>query len=102
MKMKGKISLIALLFMPLSILLHGFVLTKLWFWFMIPIFNVPTLSIPQIYGLSILICFFIRDSSLARIQIEEFSKEELISYYINPYVGSAIFLLVGWIISLFL
>lgn len=48
----------------------GFVLTKLWFWFAVPTFHLPLLTLPNAIGLSILVGhmtsspdFSIRDKS---------------------------------------
>jgi len=39
----------------MSSIMNGFVLTKLWAWFMVPAFGLPQLSIPIAIGISIVI-----------------------------------------------
>jgi len=50
-----------LIMIPISILLKGFVLSKLWFWFMVPLGVVP-ISLAHAYGLAILIALFTHQS----------------------------------------
>ena len=48
----------AILSIPLSIVLKGWVMTILWGWFVVPLFHAPSLRIPYALGLSSVIAIF--------------------------------------------
>lgn len=47
--------LAALLISPLTVVLNGFVLCKLWLWFVVPQFHLAPLTIPVALGISVLV-----------------------------------------------
>ena len=42
---------------PLSTVLSGWVLTHLWLWFVVPVFNLPVLPIAPAIGLSLIVSY---------------------------------------------
>lgn len=79
----------------LSMIYTGFVFTKLWGWFVIPVFGLPMLTIAQAIGLTIVM------RMVTINQILENKKqwhENLILCILYPTFG----LLFGWIIQFFL
>lgn len=50
--------IVALLLSVLSTILHGWVLSILWGWFIVPTFSAPPLSIPLAVGISVMIGAF--------------------------------------------
>lgn len=50
------IALMALISIPLFAL-NGYVITKLWAWFIVPLFGLPLLNIPQAIGLDLVVTF---------------------------------------------
>ena len=81
----------------LEMLLKGFVLIKLWSWFIVSHFGLDPLSIPIGLGLSLVI-------SLLTYQGRHMKNHELdvahicVSAFLNPLIA----LFVGWIITLFM
>ena len=65
-----KESIFVLIWFPvliaLSSIYHGFVLTKLWGWFVVPTFSLPLLSLPAAIGLSLIIGFMAKNHDLKR------------------------------------
>lgn len=82
-------------------IMNGWALTVLWIWFIIPVFNLPTLSIIQAIGIGMVVTFLTRHS----INKEEAAKDTgaaiwtaIVSAVIVPLLTVGI----GYIISLFL
>lgn len=83
----------------LSVILNGLVLTKLWVWFIMPIFTINAITIIQALGLSITIRYLTRP-----IDLHKNNKDDIDW---NTRIGVAIayplmILLVGWIFTLFM
>lgn len=70
----------------------GFTLSILWGWFMVPVFHLPELSIPQAIGISVVI-HFLTNKDAGRKDDREVSLPQILFYY--PGV-----LLLGWLIHL--
>jgi hypothetical protein len=91
----GKLVL-ALIGMVISTTFRGFVLSILWGWFMVPIFNVPTLSIAPAIGLSLIVGFL-------TVSLPNENSENSFSYAIIYSLGfSAFSLLIGYVVTLFM
>lgn len=89
---------VAITIIPLTIF-SGFVITKLWMWFVIPAFGLQPLSIPLALGLGTLVSYFAwrqKDSEVGETT-KDFIKAMMV-IYIRP----ALFLLIGWIYSWFI
>ncbi len=82
------------LLVPVSAVLNGFVLMKIWNWFM-PYIEVSKISIPVAIGLSSLVWLF-RDMTLQKKKMS--TKESIMSIFVPP-----LFMLgFSYIITLFL
>lgn len=82
-------------------IMNGWALTVLWTWFIVPVFNLPTLSIIQAIGIGMVVTFLTRHS----IDKEEDAKD--IGAAISTAIVSAVVVPlltvgIGYIISLFL
>lgn len=81
--------------MVLSMIYTGFVFTKLWVWFVIPVFGLPVLTIAQAIGLTIVT----RMATIIQIVKDEKEwYEDLILLILYPTFA----LLLGWIVQFFL
>ena len=72
-----------------AIIVRGFVLTKLWGWFVVPVFGLPALHIAAAVGLSLLLGYLLSTTK---------EKTSLVGIFANA--GAAY--LVGWVIHLFM
>lgn len=92
------------------IIFRGFVITKLWSWFVIPQFGLSPLSVSMATGLALLITLLTFSISIADIKaIQEYANEtdeEKLKHSISSkFIGlfmPASFMLTGYIITLFL
>lgn len=100
-KYTGSEVLLAVIFgFIVSPIMNGFVVSKLWLWFVVTTFEVPTLSIPVAIGLGI----------TARLLINGFNannKADTDENVITTIVAHALFsplivLLIGWVVTLFM
>jgi len=76
------------------ILFDAFVLTKLWQWFIVSLFNLPLLNLAYAYGISLLVNY------LKGYKKEEI-KEEIWELFLSAIARSGIALLVGYIVYQF-
>ena len=77
----------------------GYVLSILWGWFMVPVFHLPTLSIPTAIGIALVIGY------LTKQDMSNLKKEEDRKWYsvlFEAFMRPAVSLLVGWIVKQFL
>jgi len=78
-----------------TILWNAFVLTKLWMWFAVPAFGLPSLGLASAYGLS-LIVYLLRSTSGCKDEREWWVK------LITPFFGPLLSLGMGWVATFFL
>ena len=71
--------LLAILLTPLSLIWSGFVVTKLWAWFIAPTFDLPSLSIPTAIGIQVLILLLFPKSN-ANKDTKDFAEILLFSF----------------------
>jgi len=81
--------------------LRGWVLTKLWGWFVVTTFGLAQISIPQAIGLSLLVIFFQREQKTEKTGADWF-KSEFAGVCWRGIAGPLACLGFGWIYSLFL
>lgn len=81
--------------MALSMIYTGFVFTKLWGWFVIPVFGLPVLTIAQAIGLTIV-------TRMATVTQIVKDKKEWYEYLILLILYPTFTLLFGWIVQFFL
>lgn len=51
------LAIMTIIILPL-VALRGYVVSKLWAWFIVPIFGLPTLSVAQAVGVSLVVTYF--------------------------------------------
>lgn len=85
-----------------SAIINGWVLTKLWGWFMVPIFEMKPLHIAPAIGISMVAAFLCGTTHLAKSwEVKDKGKEYLhmsLAIFIAPFVT----LLCGYIVHLFM
>ena len=79
-------------------ILNGWVFTILWKWFIVSIFGMKLITIPQGIGLAVFISFITYRADNNNKNDESYLGLEIIMSLIYPIV----FLIYGWIISLFI
>lgn len=93
--------LIAILLTPFSLLLYAWVLSILWGWFIIPVFDVDPLSIPLAIGLSLVSGMF--RSSPKPTNNESKDAVSLAGWAFGVmFLQPLILLLFGWIVTWFM
>jgi len=99
-------AVLALLMVPVRMVVSGFVLTRLWAWFVVPILSVRELSIAAAIGISLTVQLVLLSgsSSNGKWEFEE-EANTFGTQIVKPIflaLGPLIFLAVGWIVQLFL
>jgi hypothetical protein len=85
----------------LGAVIRGFVLSKLWLWFMVPVFHLPVLGIVAAIGISLVIGFLTADSSPTVCEDKRSTGEKfgaILGVLFSPFLV----LLVGYIVHLFM
>jgi len=84
--------------MAISAILNGFVLVKLWSWFIVPTFGLPALSIPLAIGIALTAKFITQDlSNINNAKQEGSNWTPIVVAFANPFLV----LLFGWIVKCF-
>ena len=86
----------------LGAIMGGFVLSKLWVWFMIPIFDVNPLRIVEAIGLTFIVGYMTKNPAEPGKTLEGPFLEELLKAFLQTLVAAGGFLFIGWIIQLFM
>lgn len=94
----GKFMAILFIFF-ISIIFSGFVLTKLWMWFITPIFYFYPINIIQAIGLLVTINFF-KTRKYEKFKEDEWEKIKKSFFIVIAKCSVALFL--GWIIQMLL
>jgi len=78
---------------------NGFVLSKLWYWFMVPTFNCAPLGVVPAIGIQLIISLIVSkvDKNLSQDTLEQ-TVYQIASAFVIP----LFFLIVGAFVSLFL
>lgn len=94
--------ILAIAVVVLGSVANGFVLSKLWEWFVAPTFELPLLSIPVAMGISVVVAMLTYQSSKSDKKSESKSlNEAVIELILEVTLKPATTLLVGWIIYQF-
>lgn len=102
---KGCLEVMGILFLFLvnfviGIALRGYVLMKLWLWFVVPILKAPTINMVQAYGLSLIFSFLIMGLAKEKEKKENQSALALMMEgTLIMLFGYGILLLLGYIFS---
>lgn len=81
----------------LSSIYHGFVLTKLWSWFVISTFNAPVPSLPAAIGLSLIVSFLAKNSD-SKSDENESLTDVIVGTTIKAAVIPTLALITGYIV----
>lgn len=79
-----------------AVTIGGWVVSILWGWFMVPVFNIPALNIPQAIGIALIVNY------LTMSMKESDSKNTLVYAIVAAVAKPGFALLFGWIVTLFL
>lgn len=86
-----------------SALANGFVLTKLWSWFITPVFDLPALSLVPAIGLGLVVSFLTYQYTNSQSSKNDKSLMEVtISATLTAIIRPAFILLFGWFVQLFM
>lgn len=88
-------------------IIYGFVLCKLWIWFVVPTFGLQPLTIIQAIGLSYIISFFTGKNNLFKKgnnidDTEDDNTMAMLVLLFLPLTYSGVVLFIGYLISLFM
>ena len=88
------IGIIALI--PLAAMLNGYVLATLWVWFIVPVFDLPTLTVPYAIGISMVIGVLTHQDCVT--EKKDNWWESLLKIFTQPLAALAF----GWIVRMFI
>jgi membrane protein CcdC involved in cytochrome C biogenesis len=91
--------LVSILLLPLVWALHGFVLVKLWLWFIVPIFHLPVLSLVPAIGVGMVMSFLTHQTSDCK-EIEEDPEKRVIKSMVTAFTRPLLTLLFAWLLTL--
>jgi hypothetical protein len=83
----------------LGIMARAFALAKLWAWFIVPIFSLPSLTMAQAYGVALVVNLFTEHHSDAKEEDDEAKKWT--NAIVKMFVGPLIALIFGWLVKTF-
>lgn len=87
----------AVVLLVANAVLRGFVLSILWGWFLVPVFSLPAISIPQALGIALVIGML-----TGGIGTGNQSTDSAAAKVVIIILGPLFTLLIGWIYTLFL
>jgi hypothetical protein len=96
----GSIVIAGLSILPI---VHGYVLVKLWVWFIVPTFGLASLSLVKAIGVNLLVSFL-----MARVDTEDFNKKEdnleplIMKFLWQLVIVPLFYLLFGYVVSLWM
>ena len=97
------ITITAIMAIAASIVLRGYVISKLWLWFVVSAFNLPSLSIAQAAGISTLIGLLTHETPKYTKQGEHKNNNERIVFaFYWAFAFPPFVLLMGWVIKQFI
>lgn len=91
-------NILIILFSPVLFIFRGFVLSKLWLWFIIPTFNLPELRIIPAIGLSLLVSLLTLQPNFKDSEEENYS----LKIFFYGIFASGFALLIGYVWHLFI
>ena len=81
-------------------IIKGFVFSKLWLWFIVPIFQIQPLRVVEAIGIMLLFNFI--SVKISKKSVEDDFWEVYRLYVVSSIIVSVFALLFGWIIKLFM
>ena len=97
METLGKISY-GLIVIAVGSLVNAFVVQKLWTWILIPVLDLPNISMGAAFGLSVVVAFFRAKKTDDK---DEDAIEETTKVLIWVFLNAGFYLLIGWVASMF-
>lgn len=89
-------------FIVFSSIFDGYVLCLLWQWFIVPVFHLPTLSIPYAIGLALVVSYLTSHNGKSKNYDEDKGTGHKFTLAIcNAILKPLIALFFGWIVHLF-
>lgn len=82
--------------LPLGVMWSGYVLSKLWAWFVVPALGVPELSIPAAIGLALIVSYMTHQATNGD---DDLTPEALIEGVLWLAMRPAAALCFGWVIA---
>lgn len=82
----------------ISAILNGWILTKLWLWFIVPLFDLGPLRIPYAIGLSIVVSFLTHQIDTTKSENKMSAGQQFGMVIMRPFM----ILLVAYIVKLFI
>lgn len=95
------LTIIFLLLIVPNIILSGYVTSVLWDWFIVPLFNLPHLTIAQALGLGVCVSY-LNSSGIDHAKRDEKDTWANLGFAFGILFRPLIYLFVGWIYTLFL
>lgn len=86
-----------LLAIPFSVAANGAVLTQLWVWFIVPVFDMAPLRLPEAMGVAAIVAMLTRQN----VESPDWGIPLWASAWITSVLKPTLFLSLGWICSLF-
>lgn len=84
---------------PVAVILRGYVLSTLWGWFLVPVFQIPQLTVVPAIGLSLIAGFLTLHAQVGlQKQTFETLSKRLVDVVLYPIMAFAI----GWIVARFM
>lgn len=96
----GLVALVAWMFV--DSIFTGYVLSVLWRWFVVPIFNLPQLPIVHAIGISLLVIYLTQETQKPDEDDERSATEKIAGGVAASIVKPAFILFFGWVVHLFL
>lgn len=82
-------------------IVRGFVIVKMWEWFISGPLDMPRISIPVAIGISFLVGMFINGRREDSISIKDFSWSKFFSVTLSTIATALLILFFGWIVHFF-
>ncbi len=86
---------------PVAVLTHGYTISTLWSWFIVPLFYVPEISILQAVAIMVFVNYFVAkpDADIDVMNSEMSLKHYMTRTMNNALIKPAMALLIGWILK---
>ena len=97
----GSKILFTLLALPVAIFAHGYTISTLWSWFIVPLFYVPEIGILQAAAIMIFVNYFVAkpdadiDVLSSKLSLNDYMAKVLSNVVMKPLIA----LLAGWILK---
>lgn len=89
-------ALLLILFLPIAATWNGFVLSKLWEWFIVPSLHAPSLRIPYAIGIALIVGWLTHKTRKTE------DEPEAIHIIVMSLILPPLLLGYGWVVTLFI